>query len=86
MKHSDPSPDTRPNGGPAPRAMSPYQAFEMPTLLRTFQMEGADEDNHVPGGARNYWLPVAAQYAGYVCPCKGKEVAITEGDFVWRPL
>ena len=61
-------------------------ADEVPMLLRIFDMEGADEDNHVAGIARHFWKVVAAKYAGYVCPCKETEHAITEGDYVWRPL
>lgn len=61
-------------------------ADEVPELLRVWDMEGADEDNHVPGGiARHFWKVVAAKYAGFVCPCKQTEHAITEGDYVWRP-
>lgn len=60
-------------------------ADEVPELLRVWDMEGADEDNHVGGIARHFWKVVAAQYAGYVCPCKEDEHAITEGDYVWRP-
>lgn len=62
-------------------------ADEVPKLLRLFGMEGADEDNH--GGpaaiARHFWLPVSEKFAGFVCPCKGEEKAVTEGDYVWRP-
>jgi len=61
-------------------------ADEIPELLRIFDMLGADEDNHAAGIARHFWLPVADKYAGYVCPCKETEHAITEGDYVWRPL
>ena len=60
-------------------------ADEVPELLRLFDMEGADEDNHVSGIARHFWKPVAGAFHGFVCPCKGEETAITEGDFIWRP-
>lgn len=57
---------------------------DVPLLLKLCDMEG--EDNHVGGVARNFWKPVAGELAGYICPCKDTEHAITEGDFVWRPL
>lgn len=60
-------------------------ADEIPELLKTFDMEGADEDNHTGGIARHFWKPVAEKYHGYVCACKETETAITEGDYVWRP-
>lgn len=60
-------------------------ADAVPELLRVWDMEGADEDNHVGGIARHFWKVVAGKFAGYVCPCKDTEHAITEGDFVWRP-
>lgn len=57
--------------------------------IKAFGLEGADEDNHVPGGkARNYWMPVAESLRGHVCPCKDEEPAMVEdkGDYVWRGL
>lgn len=56
-------------------------------VISQFDMDGADEDNHVPyGQVRNYWKPVAERLHGYVCPCKDTEQAIKEdkGDYVWR--
>ncbi len=61
-------------------------ADEVPALLKLFDMEAADEDNHTGGIARHFWMPVSEKLHGYVCPCKDTEHAITEGDFVWRPL
>lgn len=57
-------------------------------VLRVFDMGGAEEDNHVPGGfVRNFWRPVADRFVGLECACKESEPAIREdkGDFVWRP-
>lgn len=57
-------------------------------VRRQFGLEGAEEDNHVPGGvARNFWRPVADPLVGLECECKDEEPAIVEdkGDFVWRP-
>jgi hypothetical protein len=57
-------------------------------LLREFELEGAEEDNHVPHGfVRNFWRPVAENLVGMECACKEDEPAIREdkGDFVWRP-
>lgn len=56
--------------------------------LKQFGLEGAEEDNHVPGGvARNWWRTVAEPLIGLECACKADEPAIREdkGDFVWRP-
>ncbi len=58
-------------------------------VLRAFDMEDSDEDNHVPGGfVRNFWMPVAERLRGYVCPCKDDEPAMVEdrGEFVWRGI
>lgn len=56
-------------------------------VLRQFGLDGAKEDNHVPGGqVRNYWRPVADAMVGRECPCVEDEPMIVEdrGDFVWR--
>lgn len=58
-------------------------------VLEQFGMDGAEEDNHVPGGkVRNFWRPVAAKLIGLECECKDEEPAIVEdkGDFVWRGI
>jgi hypothetical protein len=57
-------------------------------VLAEFGLDGAEEDNHVPGGmARNFWRPVASGLIGKECKCKAEEVVIREnkGDYVWRP-
>lgn len=56
-------------------------------VLDQFGLDGAEEDNHVPGGiVRNFWRTVAAPLIGMECECKEAEPAIVEdkGDFVWR--
>jgi hypothetical protein len=56
-------------------------------VLADFGLDGAEEDNHVPGGkVRNYWWPVADRFVGMECACKDSESAIIEdkGDYVWR--
>lgn len=56
-------------------------------VLRQFDLEEAEEDNHVPSGlVRNFWRPVADRLVGKACPCKADEPAIREdkGDYVWR--
>ncbi len=56
-------------------------------VLEQFQLDGAEEDNHVPNGVvRNFWRPVATGLIGLECECKAEEPAIREnkGDFVWR--
>lgn len=58
-------------------------------VLRQFDLEDAEEDNHVPyGKVRNFWRPVADRLSGYQCPCKDKEPAMVEdkGDYVWRSV
>jgi len=58
-------------------------------VLKQFNMEDAEEDNHVPNGkVRNFWRPVSDRLSGYQCPCKDSEPAITEdkGDYVWRGI
>ena len=57
-------------------------------VLDQFQLEGAEEDNHVPSGVvRNFWRPVADPLVGLECKCKETEPVIREdkGDFIWRP-
>jgi hypothetical protein len=57
-------------------------------VLAEFGLDGAEEDNHVPGGVvRNFWRPVASGLVGKECRCKAEEVVIKEmkGDFIWRP-
>lgn len=56
-------------------------------VIKQFDMEGAEEDNHVPHGkVRNFWKPVAEGLIGLECACKESEPAIVEdkGDYVWR--
>jgi hypothetical protein len=56
-------------------------------VLRQFRLDGALEDNHVPGGmVRNFWRPVADPLVGRECECVDTENAIREdkGDYVWR--
>ena len=56
-------------------------------VLVQFGIQGALEDNHVPGGVvRNFWRPVADPMVGRECPCVDEENAIQEdrGDYIWR--
>lgn len=56
-------------------------------VLRRFNLEGANEDNHVPYGiSRNFWRPVNESLVGKVCPCQDSEPAMKEdgGSYVWR--
>lgn len=58
-------------------------------VVKAFGMEGAEEDNHVPGGfVRNFWRPVAEHLIGRQCPCKKHEPAMVEdrGEFTWRGI
>lgn len=51
--------------------------------LRDFGMVGADEDNHHPGVARHYFMPIDPAYRS-ACECKTTEDVIVEKDgFAW---
>lgn len=51
--------------------------------LRDFELVGAEEDNHHPGGARHFFLPVDPAYQGQ-CECKTTEDVIVEPDgYAW---
>lgn len=57
-------------------------------LLKSFELDGWEEDNHVPHGlVRNYWRPVVDNDVGKECPCKDAEPVIREmkGNYIWRP-
>lgn len=54
-------------------------AREVGIALRAFGMSGAEEDNHHPGVARHYWLPVDPAFR-VGCECKVEEVTIVEPD------
>jgi hypothetical protein len=54
------------------------------SVLADFGMEGAEEDNHVPGVARHFWL-VEGVAKSPECDCKETQERITEPDgFVWQ--
>jgi len=58
-------------------------------VLAQFELDGAEEDNHVPNGkVRNFWRPVADRLVGLECACKDQEPVMREekGDFVWRGI
>ena len=63
---------------------SPGEAL---AALAAFALEGAEEDNHVPGGiARNFWLEVGLDVQP-ACPCKATEPPHEEpGGYVWREV
>jgi hypothetical protein len=74
------------NGTPGghPVRCTSQEAIE---VLRQFDVDGAEEDNHVPNGiVRNFWRPVAERFVGMDCVCKAAEPAMVEdrGDYVWR--
>jgi hypothetical protein len=48
-------------------------------VLRDFGLEGAEEDNHHPGHARHFWLPVDLARR-VTCECKETEETIVEPD------
>lgn len=62
-------------------------AAQVERALRDFNMVGAEEDNHLPGISRQFWLPVdPARRVG--CECKATEETVVEPDgFTWtNPL
>lgn len=51
--------------------------------LRDFGMKGAEEDNHHPGVARHFFLPVDPAHRG-VCECKATDTVVTDADgYTW---
>ena len=60
---------------------------EAKAVLKAFDMSDATEGNHIPNGfVRNFWMPVAENLTGHVCPCTDRQPAMKEdkGEFVWR--
>lgn len=47
--------------------------------LRAFDMESAEEDNHHPGVARHFWMPVDPAHR-VDCECKTTETVVTDPD------
>jgi hypothetical protein len=59
------------------------KARDVDHFLRDFELVGADEDNHHPGGVRNFFMPVDPAYRRQ-CECKTTEATIVERDgFTW---
>ena len=56
----------------------PTQA-EVDRALRDFDMVGAEEDNHHPGIARHFWMPVDPAFR-VPCECKEDEVEVVDAD------
>lgn len=48
-------------------------------VLRVFDLLGAEEDNHHPGIARHFWMPVDPAHR-VDCECKVDEVMVVEPD------
>lgn len=56
---------------------------ECERVLRDFGLEGAEEDNHTPGLARHFWMPVDPARR-VECECKTVDVVHVEPDgFRW---
>lgn len=63
---------------------APPSRMGLNKALVDFGMLGADEDNHLPGVARHFWLNVG-QTTQAPCDCKATEKPHDEGDgFIWR--
>ena len=60
--------------------------LQVALALRDFDMRGAEEDNHQPGVARNFWrLTRLAPGDLQVCDCKSDETTVVEHDgFTWQ--
>lgn len=54
-------------------------ATDVAKALRAFGMVGSEEDNHQPGVARHFWLPVDPAHR-VDCECKEDEDTIVEPD------
>ena len=55
-------------------------------LLRDFGMWPCEEDNHEPGIARKFWLPLDPAERG-ICECKADEEQVVESDgYTWSRL
>lgn len=52
---------------------------EVARALRDFDMVDAEEDNHHPGVARHFWMPVDPAHR-VDCECKDDEVEVVEAD------
>jgi hypothetical protein len=48
-------------------------------VLRAFDLREAEEDNHYPGNARHFWLPVDPR-CRVACECKAEEALVVEAD------
>jgi hypothetical protein len=60
------------------------KAHEIRRALRAFGMQLAEEDNHQPGMARMFFMPVDVAFRG-VCECKVDEDVIVEADgYRWQ--
>lgn len=47
--------------------------------LAAFDLEAAEEDNHEPGNARHFWMPVDPQHR-VECECKADEQLVVEAN------
>lgn len=52
-------------------------------VLSDFGAVGFDEDNHLPGQARHFWLNIE-KHLQRTCPCKENEKPTIEGDYTYR--
>ena len=51
--------------------------------LKAFEMVGAEEDNHHPGNARHFWMPIDPERR-VDCECKTDETVIQDPDgYTW---
>lgn len=58
-------------------------AADVRRAQRAFRMVGTEEDNHHPGNARHFWLPVDPAHR-VTCQCKDDEDVIRETDgYTW---
>ncbi|WP_339862279.1 hypothetical protein [Paremcibacter congregatus] len=50
-------------------------------ILKDWDMENFEEDNHEPGIARKFWLAIEERFRK-PCPCKD-EIIKSEGEYFW---
>jgi hypothetical protein len=56
---------------------------EVNRALRDFEMVGAEIDNHHPGVAQHFWMPVDPKHR-VDCECKDDEIVVIEPDgYTW---
>lgn len=53
--------------------------------LKLFDAEEAEEDNHNPARARNFWMPVREDLRRRECHCKDELTIVEPDGYEWQP-